>query len=444
LSGLLRRVSPADLHGMPRGVLDAETLATAAAIVEDVRERGEEAVRAHAERFGDIGPADSLSIGRRELLEGFETLDEETRELLIRVHRRIEAFCRAQRDGLADLTIQIEGGQAGHRWIPVRSVGVYAPGGRYPLPSSVLMTVTPARVAGVTSVWLASPRPSPLVLGAAWVAGADGVLTVGGAQAVAALAFGTVSPRADMIVGPGNRWVVAAKRHLFGEVGIDGLAGLTEIVVVADDDADPALAAGDLLAQAEHDVDALPILITTSMRMAEEIDRELGEQLADLPTSEVAAVALENGFCVVVDSLSQATAVSDSLAPEHVALHVNEPRALAMQLREYGSLFIGPGSAEAFADYGAGPNHVLPTGGGPRYQSGLSVMTFLKASTWLAIDRPDYLVEDTARLARLEGLEGHARAALARSRQTELRQGRSPVSAAPRDASTPPPTGRPR
>jgi phosphoribosyl-ATP pyrophosphohydrolase/phosphoribosyl-AMP cyclohydrolase/histidinol dehydrogenase len=215
-------------------------------------------------------------------------------------------------------------------------------------------------------------------------------------------------------------------------------------VVVADDDADPALVAGDLLAQAEHDVDALPILITTSMRMAEEIDRELGEQLADLPTSEVAAVALENGFCVVVDSLSQATAVSDSLAPEHVALHVNEPRALAMQLREYGSLFIGPGSAEAFADYGAGPNHVLPTGGGPRYQSGLSVMTFLKASTWLAIDRPDYLVEDTARLARLEGLEGHARAALARSRQTELRQGRSPVSAAPRDASTPPPTGRPR
>jgi histidinol dehydrogenase len=280
----------------------------------------------------------------------------------------------------------------------------------------VLMTVTPARVAGVTSVWVASPRPSDLTLAAAWVAGADGVLAVGGAQAIAALAFGTVTPSCDLIVGPGNKWVTAAKKHLFGEVGIDGLAGPSEILVIADDSADSAMVAADLLAQAEHDVDAIPMLVTTSSDLADRVDLELSAQLADLPTADVARAALGNGVCVVVESLSRAAGVSDALAPEHLAIHAADPRAVAMQVRNYGSIFVGRSSAEAFADYGAGPNHVLPTGGGARYSSGLSVLTFLKASTWLAVDHPEDLIEDTARLARLEGLEAHARAALGRSR----------------------------
>jgi phosphoribosyl-ATP pyrophosphohydrolase/phosphoribosyl-AMP cyclohydrolase/histidinol dehydrogenase len=261
---------------------------------------------------------------------------------------------------------------------------------------------------------------------------------------VAALAFGTVSPQVDLIVGPGSGWVTAAKRHLFGEVGIDMLAGPSDLVVIADADADPALVAIDLLTQAEHDIDAVPALITTSSALADEVDNQLEALLADLPTVDVATMALRNGFCVLVSSLQQAAAVSDSMAPAHVAIHVVDPRSVAMALRDYGSLYVGPSSAGAFEDYGAGPNHVLPTGGGSRFQSGLSVMTFLKASTWLSIDRPDDLIEDTAHLARLEGLESHALAAEARGRPTEVKPGRSPVSAATRGWSSPPPTGSAR
>ncbi len=416
MSGLLRRVTPAELNGNRPAPSWTGEAKVAADIVEAVRNGGEEALRAQAEEFGDIDPGRSLTVDRPELRSAFEGLDQPSRELLMRVHRRIEKFARAQREGLSDLTISIDGGQAGHRWIPVNTVGAYAPGGRYPLPSSVLMTVTPARVAGVTSVWVASPRPSQLTLAAAWVAGADGLLAVGGAQAIAALAFGTVTPSCDLIVGPGNRWVTAAKRYLFGEVGVDGLAGPSEILVIADDTADPALVAADLLAQAEHDVDAIPALVTTSAVLADRVDGELAAQLEDLPSADVARAALDNGVCVIVDSLSRAAGVSDSLAPEHLAIHAADPRAVAMQVRNYGSIFVGGSAAEAFADYGAGPNHVLPTGGGARYSGGLSVLTFLKASTWLAIDHPEALVEDTARLARLEGLEAHARAALGRSR----------------------------
>jgi histidinol dehydrogenase len=416
VSGLLRRVSPAELNGESQLRVDGGVRHSVIEIVEAVRTGGEEALRSHAERLGDIDVGQPLTVDRHELKSAFDSLDDETRQLLARVHRRIESFSRAQREGVSDLNVQIEGGQAGHRWIPVGTVGAYAPGGRYPLPSSVLMTLTPARVAGVTSVWLASPRPSALMLSAAWVGGADGVLTVGGAQAVAALAFGTVGPPADVIVGPGSKWVTAAKRHLFGEVGIDGLAGPSEILVIADDTADPSLVAIDLLAQAEHDVDAVPSLLTTSEHLADAVDRELAEKLEDLPTADVAREALANGFCVVVGDLSNAAVISDGLAPEHLALHVDDPRALALRVRNYGSVFIGGASAEAFSDYGAGPNHVLPTSGGARFSAGLSVFTFLKPATWLAVDRPDPLVEDTVRLARLEGLEAHARAASSRSR----------------------------
>lgn len=416
MSRMLRRMSPAELNGASRLSFDADVRATVIDIVEDVRERGEEALRSHAERLGDIEVGQPLTVDRHDLKTSFDSLDEESRQLLVRIQRRIESFSRAQREGLSDLNVQIDGGQAGHRWIPVGSVGAYAPGGRYPLPSSVLMTVTPARVAGVTSVWLASPRPTPLTLSAAWVGGADGVLAVGGAQAIAALTFGTVSPPVDVVVGPGNKWVTAAKRHLFGEVGIDGLAGPSEILVIADARADPRLVAMDLLAQAEHDTDALTSLVTTSEEIADEVDRELALQLEDLTTADVAGEALSNGICVIVKDLRSAAVISDALAPEHLALHVDDPRTVALQVRNYGSVFIGRSAAEAFADYGAGPNHVLPTGGGARFSAGLSVLTFLKPTTWLSVDRPDVLAEDTARLARLEGLEAHARAALARSR----------------------------
>jgi phosphoribosyl-ATP pyrophosphohydrolase/phosphoribosyl-AMP cyclohydrolase/histidinol dehydrogenase len=243
------------------------------------------------------------------------------------------------------------------------------------------------------------------------LAEADGLLAIGGAQAIAAMAFGVFSPPCDVVVGPGNRWVTAAKKHLFGEIGIDGLAGPSEIVVIADESSDPRLVAADLLAQAEHDPDALAILITDQPHLIQQVERILAKELATLPTAEAASSALDGGYAVVVDDMDKALELCDQIAPEHLALHVEAPHKMTEHLSAYGSLFLGHASAEVFADYGAGPNHVLPTGGGARFQSGLSVTTFLRAPTWMTMKEPGVIGGDAAGFARLEGLEAHARAA---------------------------------
>jgi len=407
----LKRVNADQMIGESRFVVDAATLTGAAAIVEDVRLRGETAVREHSDRFGDLSPDDPIVLDRRHLETALAEVGPSIRGLLERVAGRIETFSREQRSCLVDLDTTVLGGRAGHRWLPVTTAGAYAPGGRYPLPSSVLMTVIPARVAGVSQVWAASPRPTPVTLAAAAVAGADGLLAIGGAQAIAALAFGVFGPSSDVVVGPGNRWVTAAKKHLYGEIGIDGLAGPSEIVVVADATANPCLVAADLLAQAEHDPEALPILITDTPDLIPDVERFLSAELETLPTAAIAEPALDGGYAVAVSDMDAAAELCDRIAPEHLALHVEDPETVAGLFNSYGSLFVGEGSAEVFADYGAGPNHVLPTDGGARFQSGLSVMTFLKAPTWLTLHDPASTAKDAARLARLEGLEAHARAA---------------------------------
>lgn len=408
MNGLRRLDAPPNRRRLP---IDSETLSESAAIVEDVRRRGETALRQHGETHGDLAAGGELVLDRSRLEWAVEKISEEQRLLLERVAERITRFATEQRSAVTDIDIEVEGGRAGHRWIPVGSVGAYAPGGRHSLPSSALMTIVPARVAGVDRVWAASPRPTDLTLAAAAVAGADGLLAVGGAQAIAALAFGTVSPACDLVVGPGNKWVTAAKKYLYGEIGIDGLAGPSEILVIADESADPELVAADLLAQAEHDTAAIPMLLTTSPRLADRVDEAIRRQLADLPTSDTATAALAGGFSIVVATFNEAVAISEELAPEHLALHVDDPDRAAASMGSYGSLFVGEGSAEVFADYGVGPNHVLPTSGGARYQSGLSVFTFLRSPTWSRLDDPGAVVEDTVYLARLEGLEAHARAA---------------------------------
>jgi histidinol dehydrogenase len=391
--------------------VDLSAITSAAEILEDVRTNGEGAIRRFSEHYGDLFPGDQIVYRRDELDQALERIGPDERRALMSVAGRIRHFAEAQREALVDVDVEVIGGRAGHRWLPISSVGAYAPGGRHPLPSSVLMTVIPAWVAGVKAVWVASPRPTEVTMAAAAVAGADGLLALGGAQAIGALAFGSLSPACDLIVGPGNKYVTAAKKLLFGEVGIDGLAGPSEILVIADDEADSALVAADLLAQAEHDIDALPLLVTTSLRLANDVDHQIELQLSDLPTSAVARQALTNGFSLVVGSLDEAVSAAEQVAPEHLALHVERPRDVLGKLTSYGSVFLGGQSAEAFADYGVGPNHVLPTGGGARFQSGLSVMTFLKAPTWSQLDDPAELVDDTVLLARLEGLEAHARAA---------------------------------
>lgn len=399
-----------------RAPVSGEALAQAATIVEAVREGGEGALRAEAERFGDLGPGEPLVRSREELDDALRSLPAEDRGVLERTAARIERFARAQQGCLSPLDTEIQGGRAGHRWLPVESAGCYAPGGRYPLPSSVLMTVIPARVAGVRSVVVASPRPGPVTLAAAAVAGADSLLAVGGAQAIAALAFGTVTQAADLIVGPGNRFVTAAKKYLVGEVGIDGLAGPSELLVLADGSASPALVAADLLAQAEHDVDAQAILVSTSEALVDAVEEELERQLAVLDTADTAAESLRrNGLSVCVRTLEDAAELANRLAPEHLALHVTDPAELSELCTAYGGLFLGGSSAEVFGDYGAGPNHVLPTGGGARFQAGLSVATFLRPATWLEIETTAELVEDVTRLAELEGLSAHGESAHIRS-----------------------------
>jgi phosphoribosyl-ATP pyrophosphohydrolase/phosphoribosyl-AMP cyclohydrolase/histidinol dehydrogenase len=333
--------------------------------------------------------------------------------VLERTADRIRQFAEAQRRCLLPLDSAIPDGRAGHTIAAMERAGCYAPGGRFPLPSSALMTAIAAKVAGVKAVMVASPRPTAVTLAAAAVAGADGLLQVGGAQAIAALAYGAGPwPGSDIVVGPGNRWVTAAKQLVAGRVAIDMLAGPSELLVLADGAADPALVAADLLAQAEHDPDAVPMLVSLDPALPERVEAELSRQLTDLPTAAVARAALQNGFAVVAPDLATAIALADRIAPEHLELLLADADAVAPRLGHYGGLFIGSASAEVFGDYGAGPNHVLPTGGTARSCGGLSVLTFLRVRTWLRLDAvsPD-LRHDSTALARLEGLEAHARAA---------------------------------
>jgi histidinol dehydrogenase len=413
----LRSVAFRDLEGRlrEREPVDAETLGHAARIVSDVRTNGDEALRRYARTHDRVEDGAPLLLGREALEAALSETSHEDRELLERTANRIRRFAEAQRHALESTAIAIDGGRAGHLVSPVERAGCYAPGGGYPLPSSVLMTAVTARVAGVSRVIVASPRPKPVMLAAAAIAGADAFLCAGGAHAIAALAYGTESvPAVDVIAGPGNRWVTAGKKLVAGRVGIDMLAGPSELVVLADDTADPELVAADLLAQAEHAEDALPILVTPSSQLAHQVNVALEAQLATLPTGEVARVAVANGYTVLCDSMEECFAACDRLAPEHLEIMTREPELASRTLSHYGALFIGPGSAEVLGDYGAGPNHTLPTGGGARHTGGLSVLTFLRVRTWMRLDASaaaNALAADAAALARLEGLEAHARAA---------------------------------
>jgi histidinol dehydrogenase/phosphoribosyl-ATP pyrophosphohydrolase len=416
---LLRSLDAADVPALVRAPVDAATLGAAGALLEEVRVGGEGAVRALAERFGDLQPGEPLVIRRPALRAALDALPGAERAVLERTATRIRAFAAQRRADCRDTDLAVQGGRAGVRLAPVARAGCYAPGGRYPLPSSVLMTAITAREAGVAEVWVASPRPALATLAAAALAGADAVLAVGGVQAIGALAFGAGEiPRCDAIVGPGNRWVTAAKQLVAGRVAIDMLAGPSELLVIADGQADPGIVAADLLAQAEHDPDAVPMLCATSEPLVAAVDAALRVRLATLPTADIAARALRNGFAVVAVDLAEAVAVANRLAPEHLALHVADPEALRSVLTSFGALFLGEGSAEVLGDYGAGPNHVLPTGGAARAFGALDVSTFLRAQGWLVMDGSEAaraVARDAAALARIEGLEAHARAAEGRA-----------------------------
>ncbi len=407
-----------------RRVLAHETVDTSAtqelvaSIIRDVVGRGDEAVLELTARFDGV-EADSLSslrISADEMERAAAGIDPSLLGSLRRAAANIRSFHEKQLErGFLDFLP--DGSFLGQRVSPLARVGVYVPGGRAAYPSSVLMNVLPARVAGVERVVMVSPaaagKTDPVVLAAAHVAGVDEFYRIGGAQAVAALAYGTqtIAP-VDKIVGPGNRWVAEAKRQVYGRVDIDMIAGPSEILVIADGSADSRAIAADLIGQAEHDPDAIAWLVTDSPALAEAAAGEMEALLAANPRAEVARAALAaNGLIVVVDDLDAAAEVANLRAAEHVEIQLHDPVAFAGRIRNAGALFLGPHTAEPLGDYFAGPNHVLPTGGTARWASPLGTYDFVKRTSVIGYSRERLHAhaEDVIRLAEAEGLHGHAK-----------------------------------
>lgn len=384
-------------------------------IIADVRARGDQAIR-HYSREIDRVELDRIEIPKDEWKAAFDSIDPELQNAMMVAAAQIRSFHEKQkRTSWIDFGPE---GALGQIVRPLERIGVYAPGGSAVYPSSLLMTAVPGRVAGVEEIIVASPPGpngiSPLILAAAHVADVDRVIQVGGAQAIAALAYGTESvPRVDKLFGPGNIFVVLAKRQVFGQVAIDQLPGPTETVVVADASADPRLTAADMLAQAEHDGMASAILITTSERLATLVQTELAVQLAQLERESIARESLAaNGIIAVVETVEQAIELANEYAPEHLCLLLDDPWGAVPLVKHAGGIFVGEGSPEALGDYTAGPSHVMPTGGTARFFSPIHVGDFTKViSLAAANDRAlNRLGPPTIALARAEGLGAHARA----------------------------------
>lgn len=388
------------------------------AILEDVKTRGDTAVLELIERFEGRRPS-RLVLDRNEWASGAATVAPAIRDALSAAADRVRRYHERQVD--EGFRYEEDGIELGQRVTPVAAAAVYAPGGKARYPSSVLMTAVPAAVAGVKRVVLVTPNPTPEILAAAEVAGVTEIVDAGGAQAIAAVAYGTETiERVDTIVGPGNIYVACAKKMVFGLVDIDSIAGPSEILVIADEQADPAVVAADLLSQAEHDEAAYPLLVTTSREQAELVSEALARQLASLPRGEIAGASLrDNGHCFVTRDLVEAARVATCLAPEHLSLLVRDAEALLDRIGAAGAVFLGYHTPEAAGDYAAGPSHVLPTGGAARFASPLGVYDFIVRTSVIrysqsAIDAQSDLLEN---LARLEGLEAHARAVSIRRRR---------------------------
>ena len=395
--------------------------AAVTAIIDTVRTKGDEALRMYARQF-DGAQLDAIEVTAEEMRSARDAMDpeflailEEAAENIRDFHRRQirQSFIVSEKDGIV----------LGQKVTPIDRVGLYIPGGTAAYPSSVLMNCIPAKLAGCREIVMVSPPSrggdiAPAILAAAQIAGVDRVFRVGGAQAVAALAYGTETiPKVDKIMGPGNAYVAEAKRQVFGRVAIDMIAGPSEILVIADSKSDPCYVAADLLSQAEHDTMASAVLITDSKELAQGVSAELERQLDLLPRGEIARASIDtNGKIIITESLLQAIEVANELAPEHLELCVDEPFAYLDKIRHAGSIFLGRNCPEALGDYFAGPNHTLPTGGAARFMSPLSVDDFVKRSqfSYYTADALEKVADKIARFAREEGLEAHARSVLSR------------------------------
>jgi histidinol dehydrogenase len=395
----------------------ADVEATVRAIVADVAARGDDAVKDYTRKFDrcDLDRA-GLKVTAEDIAAAVKSCSPAALEALELARARIEAYHRRQLPA-DDRFVDPLGVELGSRWTAIEAVGLYVPGGNAAYPSSVLMNAVPAKVAGVPRLVMAVPAPdgelNPLVLAAAKLAGIDEVFRIGGAQAIAALAYGTktIAPVAK-IVGPGNAYVAAAKRIVFGKVGIDTIAGPSEVLILADRDGNADWIAADLLAQAEHDASAQAILITDSAALAEKVERAVAAQLAALPRGKIAAASWRDyGAVIVVPTLEQALPLVDALAPEHIEIVAADAERLAQAIRNAGAIFLGPHTPEVIGDYVAGSNHVLPTARAARFASGLGVLDFVKRTSILKCgpEQLRALADAAITLASAEGLDAHAR-----------------------------------
>lgn len=395
---------------------DDSAESTVAAIIDDVRTKGDDALLDYTKRFDGVSLS-ALEVTKKEFDEALAETDPYFLETLRLAKENIAAFHTRQLHENFVMT-QNNGAILGQRYTPVEKVGIYVPGGTAAYPSSVLMNAVPAKIAGVTEVVMVTPpdergKVPSVILVAAKIAGVDRVFKIGGAQAVAALAYGTQSvPKVQKIVGPGNKYVATAKRRVFGLVDIDMIAGPSEILIVADETANPVHVAADLLSQAEHDTDASAVLITTSETLANQVAQELERQIPLLPRAEICRQSIDkNGRILIAKNLNDAVNAANRIAPEHLELFVKEPFGLLGLVKNAGSIFLGKNTPEALGDYFAGPNHVLPTGGTAKFSSPLSVDDFVKKSSFLYYTKValSAVSERVADFAKREGLSAHAK-----------------------------------
>lgn len=395
------------------------------AIIERVKAEGDTALRAFSQQFDHVVPA-QFEVSEQEIAEALEGMDAQTRRDSEFAINQVRRFAQAQLATMLPLEVEtLPGVHLGHRIIPVQTVGCYVPGGRYPILSAPVMSIVPATVAGCEQIIACLPPGAhPAMIAVCHLAGANRIFKVGGAQAIAAMAWGTESiPSVDKIVGPGNAFVNEAKRQVFGRVGIDALAGPSEIFTIADDSADPRILAADMLAQAEHDIHTRVGLATTNRDIAERTLAEVERQLASLPTAATAGEAWRRqGEIVLCEDEAQLIAFADHMATEHLQVHTRDPHATAAKIRNYGSLFIGQNASVVFSDKCCGTNHTLPTMAAARYTGGLWVGAYVKICTHQWIDEQGIpaIAQPAIRQSRTEGMQGHRRAAEIRLRPQDI------------------------
>ncbi len=378
-------------------------------IIEDVKKNGDKAVRKYTEVFDKI-KLNNFRVSRKEIAMAYKMVDKETVKTIKVAAKNIKEFAMAQFRNFKDFEYTKNGITIGQKIIPIEKIGVYVPGGRYPLPSTSLMCIVPAIVAGVKKIIVCSPKIRPTTIVAADLAGADSIFNIGGVQAVAAMAYGTKTvPKVDKIVGPGNIYVTTAKKEIFGDCGIDLLAGPTEILLVADKYANPKFIAADLLGQAEHDVMTKIFFVTDSKDLIKKVNNELKLQIEKLVTKNIIKRAFKNKKTILVKNLAEAIKIANKIAPEHLSVQVKNAKSYLNQFENYGSLFLGDYSAVAFGDYCSGTNHVLPTNKTARYTGGLSVKDFVKIPTYQYINKKGAkkLAKVASKFAEMEGLDAH-------------------------------------